>query len=376
MTNRRQFLQGAVAAAGLAGLHAAGLAGSAAAQEIEPAPESLRILVLGGTGFIGPWEVEAARAHGHTITLFNRGKTRPDLFPELEHLEGDRDPEKGAGLSALAGRSFDVVIDNSGYYPRHVRASAELLAPRVKHYIYISSISAYADPSVPAQDETAPLATMDDPEVEEMGENWVNYGPLKALCEAAAEQAMPGRVTVVRPGFIVGPGDHTHRFTYWPLRIREGGAVAVPGAPDDPIQVIDVRDLTEWIIHLAEAGITGVFNAVGPAGALSMGEVVATAKQVTGSDASFVWLGTDFMTEHPEIYFPIWTPFEGEYRGFHTFSNARAVAAGLRFRPLADTMTALLGYFDELPSEQRDPVLERVPVAEEAVLIEEARADD
>ena len=216
----------------------------------------LKILILGGTGFIGPWEVEAAKARGHEVTLFNRGKSRPDMFTELEKLKGDRDPDKDDGLSALVGRTFDVVIDNSGYYPRHVKASAELLGPNVKQYIYVSSISAYGQTDVEGQDETAPLATMDDPTVEEMGEGWVNYGPLKALCEGAAEAAMPGRVTVVRPGYIVGPGDHTHRFTYWPLRIREGGEVAVPGGPDDPIQVIDVRDLTEWIIHMAEQNIT------------------------------------------------------------------------------------------------------------------------
>jgi len=334
----------------------------------------LRILILGGTGFIGPWEVEAARAHGHEITLFNRGKTRPDLFPDLETLKGDRDPDKGEGLKALEGREFDVVIDNSGYYPRHVKASAELLAPHVKQYIYVSSISAYAGTADEGQDETAPLATMEDPTVEEMGENWVNYGPLKALCEQAAQTAMPGRVAVVRPGFIVGPGDHSYRFSYWPLRIRQGGDVAVPGAPDDPIQVIDARDLTEWIIHLAEQNITGVFNAVGPEHPLTMGDVVTTAKEATGSDATFTWLGTDFQEAHPEAQFPIWTPHEGDYKGFHSFSNARALAAGLTFRPLSETVTALLAAFDDLPEETRTKVMARIPVPGETELIAEATA--
>ena len=219
----------------------------------------------------------------------------------------------------------------------------------------------------------APVATMDDPTVEEMGEGWVNYGPLKALCEQAAEAAMPGRVTVVRPGYIVGPGDHTHRFTHWPLRVREGGAMAVPGAPTDPIQVIDVRDLTEWIIHLAETGTTGVFNAAGPAERLSMGEVVETTRTAIGAEAEFVWLGTGFMETHPGVYFPIWTPYEGEYKGFHTFDNARSVAAGLRFRPLSDTVTALLAAFDDLPEEERAAVMERVPVQGEAEMIEALR---
>lgn len=163
------------------------LAGAACESSTDKASETphLKILILGGTGFIGPWEVEAARAHGHEVTLFNRGKTRPELFDDLETLIGDRDPEKGEGLKALEGRDFDVVIDNSGYYPRHVKASAELLGPNVKQYIYVSSISAYANTDVEGQDVTVPLATMDDPTVEEMGEGWANYGPLKALCEAA-----------------------------------------------------------------------------------------------------------------------------------------------------------------------------------------------
>ena len=342
----------------------------------QPETPSLKILILGGTGFIGPWEVEAAVARGHEVTLFNRGKSKPDMFPDLERLKGDRDPDKDEGLSALVGREFDVVIDNSGYYPRHVKASAELLAPHVKHYIYVSSISAYGQTDVEGQDETAPVAVMDDPTVEDMGEGYVNYGPLKALCESAAEDAMPGRVAVVRPGYIVGPGDHTHRFTYWPLRVRQGGHVAVPGAPDDPIQIIDVRDLTEWIIHLAEESITGVFNGSGPERRLTMGEVVETAKRVTGSDAEFTWLGTGFSESHPDVYFPIWTPYEGEYRGFHTFSNARSMKAGLTFRPLSETIVDLLAQFDGLPQETRTPVMERIPVAGEAAMIEAAAATD
>ena len=337
-------------------------------------PEPLKILILGGTGFIGPWEVEAALARGHEVTLFNRGKSRPDMFPDLERLIGDRDPDKGDGLSALEGRSFDVVIDNSAYYPRHVKASAELLGPNVKQYIIISSISAYGDTSEEDQDETAAVATMEDPTVESMGEGYVNYGPLKALCEQAAEEAMPGRVTVVRPGYIVGPGDITHRFTYWPLRVREGGDVAVPGAPTDPVQIIDVRDLTEWIIHLAEQNVTGVFNACGPARRLTMSDIVQTAKTVTGSDAEFVWVGTEFSEAHPAAQFPIWVPYEGEYKGFHTWSVRRAIDAGLTFRPLDDTLAATLAWFDELDEETRTAVMAQVPVAEEAEIVAEARA--
>jgi len=350
------------------------IAGGAFACSRDTEIPKLKILILGGTGFIGPWEVEAARAHGHEVTLFNRGKTKPHLFPDLEKLRGDRDPDKDAGLSALEGREFDVVIDNSGFYPRHVRASAELLAPNVKQYIYISSISAYEKTDVLGQDETAPVATMEDPTLETMGERYQYYGPLKALCETAALEAMPGRATIVRPGFIVGPGDHTYRFSYWPLRVREGGEMAVPGAPDDPVQIIDVRDLTEWIIHLAERNITGVFNGCGPDRVLTMGEIVETAKTTIGSDVTFTWLGTEFGDETTQVSFPIWVPYVGDYLGFHTFSYERAVDAGLTFRPLADTITATLEAFDALPQEDRDKVMANIPRPGEDVLLEQARA--
>jgi 2'-hydroxyisoflavone reductase len=208
-----------------------------------------RILILGGTGFLGPAIVEAAEKRGHTLTLFNRGKTRPGLFPHIEKRQGDRDPNKGEGIKSLETGEWDAVIDDSGYYPRMVGASARLLAPRVGQYIFISSVSAYKEPSPIGGDETAPLAVLADPLVEEMGKSFENYGGLKAACEAAAEAALPGRTTVVRPGFIVGPDDPTGRFTYWPARFDKGGEIAVPGAPTDPLQLIDVRDLansTAW----------------------------------------------------------------------------------------------------------------------------------
>ena len=218
----------------------------------EEAPRRLSVLILGGTGFLGPALVEVCRAQGHTVTLFNRGKTRPGLFPELEKLQGDRDPDKGEGIRALAGRKFDVVFDDCGYYPRHVRASAELMAPNIGHYIYVSSISCYARTDIENADESAELARIPDPTVETMGAQYENYGALKALCEEAAEAALPGRVTVIRPGFIVGPGDPTDRFTYWPVRVARGGDVLVPGTATDPIQVIDVRDLAEFMVRCAE----------------------------------------------------------------------------------------------------------------------------
>ncbi|MBI4880171.1 MAG: SDR family oxidoreductase [Planctomycetes bacterium] len=334
----------------------------------------LKILILGGTGFIGPHEVDAALQRGHEVTLFNRGKRNPGLFPELETLLGDRDPDKDEGLKALEGRSWDVVIDNSGYYPRHVKASAELLAPSVRQYIFISSISAYADNSTEGQDETAVVATMPDPAREDMGENYEYYGALKALCEQAAQEAMQGRATIVRPGYIVGPGDYSHRFTYWPLRVRGGGEVAVPGDPEDPVQVIDGRDLAEWVVHLAEENTTGVFNACGPAARLTMKEVVGASKRVTGSDATFTWLDLAFLEGQSGVNFPIWSPHSGATKGDHCWSNARAIEVGLTFRPLETTIKDLLTWFDEQPEELRTKVMANIPRKNEPALLEAWRA--
>jgi 2'-hydroxyisoflavone reductase len=313
------------------------------------------MLILGGTGFLGPAVVEAAKAKGYTITLFNRGKTRPGLFPDLEKLRGDRDPSKGDGLKALEGRSWDVVLDNSGYVPRIVKASATLLAPRIKQYIFISSVSVYADTSVPGADETAALATMPDPTVETMGKEFENYGPLKALCEQAAEAAMPGRVANVRPGYIVGPGDGSDRYTYWPLRVEKGGEVLAPGTPEDPIQVIDVRDLAAWLVVLMDTKTMGAFDAVGPGEPLTMGGVLNMSKAVTGSGARFTWVSAKFIEDFPgePLDLPIWAPPEGKTKGFHTRSGAKALKAGLVHRPAQETIKDTLAWFKTLPPERQ-----------------------
>jgi 2'-hydroxyisoflavone reductase len=312
-------------------------------------------LILGGTGFLGPAVIDAAKARGYTITLFNRGKTRPDLYPELEKLRGDRDPAKDEGLKALEGRSWDVVLDNSGYVPRIVKASASLLAPRVKQYIFISSVSVYADTSTAGADETAKLGTMADPTVETMGKEFENYGPLKALCEQAAEAAMPGRVANVRPGFIVGPGDLTHRFTYWPLRVEKGGEVLAPGSPSDPIQVIDARDLAAWLVALMETKTMGAFDAVGPGEPLTMGGVLDKSKALTGSDARYTWVSPAFIDKFPgePLDLPIWAPPEGKTAGFHARSGERARKAGLVHRPVDETIKDTLAWFKGLPPERQ-----------------------
>ncbi|XYI00173.1 NAD-dependent epimerase/dehydratase family protein [Sorangium sp. So ce1128] len=312
------------------------------------------LLVLGGTGFLGPAVVEAAKARGYTITLFNRGKTRPHLFPDIEKLHGDRDPAKGDGLKALTGRAWDAVIDNSGYVPRIVKASAELLAPSVRQYVFISSLSVYASHTTPGADETAPVATMPDPTVETMGKEFENYGPLKALCEQAAETAMPGRVTQVRPGFIVGPEDPTDRFTYWPVRVARGGEVLAPGTPLDPVQIIDVRDLAEWLVTVVDTRTTGVFNAAGPGEPLTMGGLLDACKAASGADARFTWVSAKFLEKPPgePVDLPIWTPAEGETSAFHLRSAERARKAGLKFRPVPDTVKDTLSWWKTLPPER------------------------
>ncbi|WP_433934332.1 NAD-dependent epimerase/dehydratase family protein [Sorangium cellulosum] len=321
-----------------------------------PSPSAKKtLLVLGGTGFLGPSVVEAAKARGYTVTLFNRGKTRPHLFPDIEKLHGDRDPAKGDGLKALAGRSWDAVIDNSGYVPRIVKASAELLAPNVRQYVFISSLSVYASHTTPGEDETAPVATMPDPTVETMGKEFENYGPLKALCEQAAEAAMPGRVTRVRPGFIVGPEDPTDRFTYWPVRVDRGGEVLAPGAALDPIQIIDVRDLAEWLVTVVESRTTGIFNAAGPGEPLTMGGLLDACKAASGSSARFTWVSAKFLEKPPgePVDLPIWAPAEGETRAFHLRSAERARKAGLKFRAVQDTVKDTLSWWKTLPPERQ-----------------------
>lgn len=291
----------------------------------------MKLLIIGGTRFLGRYLVESALARGHQLTLFNRGKSNPDLFPQVEQLRGDRD----GNLAVLQGRHWDAVIDTCGYFPRLVRASAEALSNLVERYVFISSISVYADFSKPGIDEQYPVATLQDESVEEITND--TYGALKALCEQAAGQAMPGRVLVVRPGLIVGPHDFTDRFTYWPCRITQGGAMLAPGRPGQAIQFIDVRDLAEWIIRMVEAHKTGVYNATGPDNILTMEQLLEESKALTGNDISFVWVSEAFLVERKVEELPLWAPEEA-YPGFHTVNCFKALDDGLTFRPLAETI--------------------------------------
>ncbi|MFY0563413.1 SDR family oxidoreductase [Archangium lansingense] len=359
--SRRRVLQGATALGSLwaTGCASTKLEGGEAAKTSAPKGGGKRILILGGTGFLGPQLVEAARARGHTVTLFNRGKTRPHLFPDVEKLQGDRDPKNGDGLKVLEGRSWDAVIDTSGYVPRVVRASAELLAPNVGHYVFISTISVYKEMPRPGMDEDTPLATVEDPTNENVREN---YGALKALCEKAAEAAFPGRTTNIRPGLIVGPDDPTQRFTYWPVRVARGGEVLAPGNGSDPAQFIDVRDLAEWTILTIENRDIGTFNATGPARQLTMKELLEACKQASNSDATFIWADTAFLEKHNVkawVDLPVWVTPTGELAGMTSASNARAVARGLKFRPTVDTARDTLTWFNGLPPERQAELQKR-----------------
>jgi 2'-hydroxyisoflavone reductase len=296
----------------------------------------MKLLVLGGTVFLGRGVVEAALARGHEVTMFNRGNSNPDLFPEVEKLRGNRDGE----LDALEGRTWDVVVDPSGYVPRLVRASAELLADAVEHYTFISTISVYAE-GQDAIDENSAVQTLEDETVEQVtGET---YGGLKVLCERAAEKAMPGRILQVRAGLIVGPHDPTDRFTYWPLRVARGDEVLAPGKPEQRTQFIDVRDLAAWIVHMAEARKVGVYNATGVP--MPMQAVLDTCKTVSGSDTQFTWVSEKFLLGNevaPFTEMPLWLPEANS--NIMATSIQRATADGLTFRPLTDTVRDTLAW--------------------------------
>jgi len=316
-------------------------------------PNKLRILVLGGTRFLGLHAVKYAMARGHDVTLFNRGQSNPHLFPDLIKLQGDRNDN----LTALETGEWDAVIDTSGYVPRVVKQSADLLRGRVKSYLFVSSISVFKDFGTVGLDESSPVGTLEDETIEEItGET---YGPLKALCEQAAERSMPGRTWNLRPGLIVGPNDRSDRFTYWPVRIKRGGEVLAPEGRNEQIQVVDVRDLAEFMIHGLEHETKGLMNAVSPPGELSMGELLDTCQKVSGSDATFTWVPGEFLTEHdvhPWSDMPCWIPTSVE-AGVGTIQVKRALKAGLTFRPLSETVRDTLEWWDTIDSERANQPL-------------------
>lgn len=295
----------------------------------------MKLLILGGTQFLGRYLVASAQSRGHEVTLFNRGQTHPELFPELEQLRGNRDGD----LRALENRTWDAVADTCGYTSAQVQASARLLANAVKHYTFVSSISVYRDFSQPGMNETAPLAQLPPGMEEAMGDS-ATYGARKALCEQAAEAAIPGRVLQVRPGMIVGPHDPTGRFLYWVQRVARGGELLAPGNPNALVQLIDVRDLADWIIRMTELRQIGCYNATGPATVLTLGQMLEQCRPVTGNDAILTWVPEPFLLEHhvkPFSDLPFWLP-TGTHQGFFAIDCQKALASGLAFRSLPKTI--------------------------------------
>jgi len=365
---RREFVK-------TAAVTGAALAAGPALADFSPlrSAKQLRILILGGTAFLGPATVHHARKRGHEVTLFNRGKTNSDMFPDLDRRVGDRFGD----LNSLEDGEWDVVIDNSGYIPSTVRDSAQLLATRAKQYIFVSSISVYADFSKRGNNEESPVATLTDEEVaaaKVMKDiTGANYGALKALCEQEAEKAFPGRCCNIRPGLIVGPRDRSDRFTYWPVRIAKGGEVLCPDAPEVVTQVIDVRDLAEFIVHCAENGTAGVFNATSPPEQLTMGELFDACRDVSGSDATFTWVTPAFLEENEVAAWsdmPVWVPLEGEEAGHPFMDVSRAVAAGLTYRPIRETVRGTLDWWATVPQERKDkPMRSGITAEREAELL-------
>jgi 2'-hydroxyisoflavone reductase len=308
----------------------------------------MNILIIGGTRFLGRHLVDAARARGHNVTLFNRGKSNPGLFPELETIPGDREQD----IEKLSGRGWDAVIDTCGYVPRIVRLSAAGLREAVGRYIFISSISVYSDLRKIGIDESDPVGMLEDESVEEItGET---YGPLKALCEKTVQEFYGERALVVRPGLIVGPNDPTDRFTYWPVRIAQGAEVLAPEKPEVPTQIVDVRDLSEFIIHLIEENASGVYNATGPDYALTFGRMLETCKQVSSSNADIRWAGVEFLNQNnvaPWSDMPVWIPDTAEEAGFSRFDVSKAIQAGLTFRPLEETVRDTIDWAKTRPPE-------------------------
>ncbi len=353
---RRDFVRRTAQAGG-----ALGVLAPFSAFACTPGPQ--RILILGGTRFIGPHQVKYALDRGHEVSIFTRGRTEPpfygDYFQRVEHLIGDRDND----LSALEGRRWDAVIDNSASIPRWVEMSTDLLRPAAGRYLFVSSISAYADFASVGIDENYPVARLSAPDVEDMGE----YGALKARCEHIARDAFGDDAIIVRPGLIIGPGDNTDRWTYWPVRVDRGGEVLAPNSPSDPVQNIDARDLSEWIIRLAEQGGSGTYNATGEV--QGFGAMLDDVRNGLNADATFTWVATEFLERHgvrPWSHMTNWVPPVGETVGMNRVSVAAAVEAGLTFRPLADTARDTLRWWASLPLERREEPRAGLPMDQEA----------
>jgi 2'-hydroxyisoflavone reductase len=356
-TSRRNFLKASAIAGGGIGLGL--IPGAAAFMQTTGTVKPLRILILGGTGFTGPFQVRYALSRGHKVTVFNRGKTHPGELPkEAEQLIGDRNGQ----LDALKGRTWDVVVDNPTTLPIWIRSVAKILKGNVDRYVFISTTSVYSDNTIPGMDESGPLAEYEGADPFKVTAEIVRastvplYAPLKVVSEKETRKWFPGKSLVIRPGLIVGPGDETDRFTYWPVRVARGGEVLAPGNSRDTVQFIDARDLAEWTIRMVEQGTTGTFNALGPASKLTMGTMLDEIKVATKSGAQFTWVDVEFLLAQkvsPWNDMPVWVAPRGPETGFTQLSNKRAVSKGLTFRSVAETALATLDWFRKLPIERQ-----------------------
>ncbi len=376
-SDRRRFLKSSVLLGGAVGLGAIPsllqsmsadgvLASAHRPQTGTPAVAPLRILILGGTGFIGPNQVRYALERGHQVTLFNRGKTNADLFPGVPRLIGDRNlPD---GHKALSSGEWDVVIDNPTANPKWVRDAGVALKGRTKHYVFISTISVFSDNSKPV-DENGPLNVPSDIDAPF---DVSKYGSNKVRSEMEATAQFGENVTIVRPGLIVGPGDLSDRFSYWPVRIDKGGEILAPGGPDDPVQYVDASDLSQWIIRLAESRTMGIFNATGPKTPHTIAEMLYGIKAVTTSDARFTWVPAGFLAEQqvrPWSEMPVWMPSTGRTAGFMRVNCQKAWNAGLSFRPLADTARDTLTWYHARPAAEQEKARAGLAPAKEQLVL-------
>jgi 2'-hydroxyisoflavone reductase len=366
MSTRREILGAAIGAGILSMTKASG----AFAQSRSGG--GLDILVLGGTGFIGPHLVSHAMQRGHKITLFNRGRTNNHLFPEVEKLVGDRNND----LSALEGRRWDAIIDNSGYTPAQVELSVGLLKDACDQYLFTSTRSVYYDYTAAVMDEDAPLGPQHLPESE-----WEGYGPDKVLAERIVKAGFGARTLIVRPPIIVGPGDRSDRFTYWVDRIDDGGDILVQGEPTDPVQFVDVRDLSEFYVRLLENTTSGIYNAEGPGSALTTAGLVHGIKAITATPSTFHWVDWDFLIERGEVpqeSLTFWQPPRGRYLNYGYMDNSRAITRGLTFRPLAVTAKDTLDWHRARTRDLQDKLRTGLSRDREAELLREwnSRAAD
>jgi len=367
MPSRRSFIKSSAAlggAIGLSTIRAPRIDAQPVPKKPERAPAALNILILGGTGFTGPEQVDYAIARGHRVSLFNRNKTRPGMFKGkvAEELIGDLNND----TSALAGKTFDVVIDNPTTFPAWVRNAGKYLAGHTNHYIFISTTSVYRDQSQIGINEESPTTPMPDgldPYTLDPQHATSYYGALKTRAEQEVHALYPDRWTVIRPCLIVGPLDRTDRFTYWPARIDQGGEVLAPDKPDDPCQFIDSRDLAEWTVRVAENRLLGTYNAIGPAKPLTIAEMLYGVKAVTTAGAQFTWVPWDFLRAHgvrPWRNMTVWQPPYDRTAGYQRRDASKAIAHGLTFRPLAVTAKDTLDWHKTRPAEEQAATLKGV----------------